>query len=38
MNLHQQFLSLAQEKNIIVYKLLALLPEIYAKGIYKKYN
>jgi hypothetical protein len=37
MNLHQQFLQLARQKNQIQYQLLQLLPEIYKSGIYKKY-
>jgi hypothetical protein len=37
MNLHQQFLKLAKQKNQIQYKLLQLLPEIYESGIYRKY-
>jgi hypothetical protein len=37
MNLHQQFLQLAKEKRQITYKLLSLLPEIFASGVYKKY-
>ena len=37
MNLHQQFLKLAKEKQKITYEMLSLLPEIYKSGIFKKY-
>ena len=36
-NLHQQFVQLGREKLRIDHKLQAMLPEIYARGIYKKY-
>jgi hypothetical protein len=37
-DLHKQFVLLGRERNIITYKLLALLPEIYKQQIYKKYK
>ncbi len=37
MNLHQQFLKLAKDRQRITYKMLSLLPEIYKSGIYRKY-
>lgn len=37
MTLHSKFRQLAKEKNKITYRLLALLPKIYASGEYKKY-
>lgn len=37
MNLHQQFLQLAKQKQKITYNLLSLLPQIYELKIYKKY-
>jgi hypothetical protein len=38
MDLHQKFQHLAKQKRILTNKLLALLPEIYESGIYKKYT
>ena len=36
-DLHKKFIKLGRERNRITYKLLALLPEIYERGIYKEY-
>ena len=36
-NLHQQFVQLGRAKFRLDYKLLALLPDIYESGIWKKY-
>lgn len=36
--LHQQFTRLGRDRNQLTYKLLAILPEIFQRGIYKKYG
>lgn len=37
-NLHKQFVKLGMDRRRLTNELLALLPEIYARGIYKKYS